>query len=82
MIFNCKKLLNYFFPPKVFISLKIGDKLVDKVWGDTEIEILAISKDGSQCRYRFTKIDGKLNLLNNVYSNAKITLMSCYEKLP
>ena len=41
--------------------LKVGDKLTDRVWGDSTMEITAISKDGKYARYKFLKINGKPN---------------------
>ena len=45
--------------PIEFPKIKVEQRYVDKVWGDSIMRILALSKDGKECRYIWEVIEGR-----------------------
>ena len=65
--------------PKIII----GQKWVDRTWGDTIIEITAISLDGREVRYKHLQIEGQPNIHPGIpvgiYNTSRNFLFSNYK---
>lgn len=62
----------------IFI-MQAGQKYVDKEWGDTIIQIKAINKAGTHCRYVFLQIDGKTVPESCLHSLSIESILENYE---
>ena len=72
-------LLNKLFSQKT-CPIKVGDRFVDKDWGDTVIEIVKINAKNNKCRYKFITIYGKSINSSSVFCMAKWYLLEKYNK--
>jgi hypothetical protein len=61
------------------IDVCVGDVLVDKVWGDNALEIIQISKNRKEIRYKFLKIRGKDILNSGIHDMSKEFLVENYD---
>jgi hypothetical protein len=62
-------------------EIKIGDRFVDKIWGDTVIEIVAISLNKKELRYKFLKTNGNSTPFSTICSIAKWFVLEKYTKI-
>lgn len=64
--------------PKIVATFEVGDKFIDKRWGDTIVKVTAISRDKIEVRYIFLQIDGKKIITNSPYTTTVSYLLSTY----
>jgi hypothetical protein len=62
-------------------ELKIGDKLVDKEWGDSIIEIVQINSSKTQVRYKYLKLNGNQIKDGMIHSNSVSFINDYYTKI-
>jgi hypothetical protein len=54
------KLFNWFCKKKEDIDIQVGYQYVDKVWGDTIIEITMLNENKKDIRYKYLQVEGIL----------------------
>ncbi len=62
-------------------EVKIGDIFVEKIWEDTELKIVAISKNKKEVRYIYTKIKGDKIIASNICETSVEYLLFTHEKI-
>ena len=72
-----KNFLNKFKP----VPINIGDKFIDKDWGETEIEIVQLHQTKKLVRYKFIKIDNKPTPDSSIHDTPEWLIRSDYKKL-
>lgn len=59
--------------------VNVGQKWVDRHWGDTVIIITAVSPDGIEAKYTFSKVDGTEYCGNYTATNKIETILNGYK---
>ena len=62
-------------------ELKVGDRLVDKEWGDTIIEIVQVNADKTKVRYKYLKLNGQEHKFGMLRENSVSFINDYYTKI-